>query len=101
MPVKGYDFFAMALGVQEEMYCRVCNTKCEVERSAYGPTDFASAMLKASRYHDRFVCPHTGEPWHARALRLVTEMQETPSKTLAVLMSQDLLDLLRRNGIAA
>jgi len=94
---KGYDFFFRDPGTVDEIRCRVCGTKCRVERNAYGPTGWAAAMAKHSCYHDKFTCPHRDKEWHKNALKLVKAIEETPSKRLAKLMRKDLEDLLREN----
>jgi hypothetical protein len=66
-------------------------------RNVFGPTGFVSAMAKRFRAHDEFVCPHTDEAWHDKALQLAIAINETPSKRLAELMRADLDDLLQEN----
>ena len=99
MPTKGYDYFIADPGT-EEKHCRVCGTKCEASRNVYGPTGFAAAMAQDVRLHDMFVCPHAGQVWHDQALRLVLAIEDTPSKRVASLMKQDLVDLLQEHGIS-
>ncbi|MBI4184732.1 MAG: hypothetical protein HY521_12130 [Proteobacteria bacterium] len=97
MARTGFDFFISEPNSTDEMFCRVCDSKCRVTRNVFGPTGFASAMAKQFRVHDEFVCPHTDKPWHDRALQLAIAIAETPSKRLAALMKADLDDLLREN----
>jgi hypothetical protein len=94
--LKGYDFFFRDPGTVDEICCRVCGAKCRVERNAYGPTGWAAAMAKHSCYHDKFTCPHGGEEWHEKALKLVEAINETPSRTIARLMKLDLKRILRK-----
>ena len=54
-------------------------------------------MANKIRDHDKFVCPHTDEPWHENALQLVIAIDETPSKRLADLMRADLHDILNEH----
>ena len=100
MPTKGYDFFITDLGAEEEKFCRVCKTKCEAQRNMYGPTGFAAAMAKDFRFHDMFVCPQAGQDWHDEALRLVLAIEDTPSKRIASLMTQDLDDILKEHALS-
>ena len=51
-------------------------------------------MANKFTYHDEFVCLHTDEPWHEKALQLAIAIDETPSKRLADLMRADLQDIL-------
>lgn len=92
-----FDFFISELNSTDEKFCRVCSSKCMVTRNVFGPTGFVSAMAKRFRSHDEFVCPHTDEPWHDKALQLAIAIDETPSKRLAELMRADLHDLLEEN----
>jgi hypothetical protein len=100
MPTQGYDFFIMDPGVETEKSCRVCSTVCEPRRNVYGPTNVASAIATDFRFHDIFVCPHAGQPWHDRALRLVAAIDDTPSKRIAALMALDLDDILKEHHIS-
>lgn len=97
MARAGFDFFISEPNSADERSCRVCGSRCRVARNVFGPTGFVSAMAKQFRAHDEFVCPHTDEAWHDRALQLAIAIDETPSKRLAKLMREDLDDLLREN----
>jgi len=79
--------------------CQVCGTTCNVQRDQVGPTGWAEAMGKGGLQHDYFYCPHAGKYWHQKALQIVQVVEETPSKRVAALMRQDLVDLLVENGI--
>ena len=57
-------------GTVQEMFCKVCGSKCLVFRNEYGPTSWASAMAKRYRWHDEFCCPHIEEDWHDEACQL-------------------------------
>lgn len=94
MAQKGYDFFIAEPNSGEEKFCRVCNSRCKSTQNVFGPTGFISAMANKFTYHDEFVCPHTDEPWHEKALQLAIAIDETPSKRLADLMRADLQDIL-------
>ena len=94
MSKKGYDFFVAEANSGEGRECLVCGTECRASRNVYGPTGFASAMSKSSIKHDRFVCPHTDEGWHQKALRLVIAIYETPSMRIAEIMKSDLNAML-------
>ena len=100
MPTKGYDLFYTEPDEVESMYCKVCGSPCDVERSLHGPTGWASAMAQRGIWHDRFICPHAGKEWHARALEIFMQKEETASKRVAALMRQDLEEILRENGIS-
>ena len=97
MAQKGHDFFIAEPDSGEERHCRVCNAPCKAMRNVFGPTGFVSAMAKKFTYHDEFVCPHTDEPWHQKALQLMVAIDDTPSKRLADLMRADLLDILNEH----
>ena len=97
MAQKGYDFFIAEPNSGEARHCRVCNAPCKAMRNVFGPTGFVSAMAKKFTYHDEFVCPHTDEPWHQKALQLAVAIDGTPSKRLADLMRADLQDILNEH----
>jgi hypothetical protein len=98
MPTKGYDVFYTEPDTVDEMYCKVCSTLCDVERSVIGPTGFAESLAMRGHWHDRFVCPHAGKSWHEKALQLAIEIDQTYSKRLAALIRLDLEVILRENG---
>ena len=96
---NGVDVFFLEPGTAQEMYCRVCHSKCDVRRDVYGPTGFAMAVGKKKKLHDVFTCPHAQEGWHDQALALKRAIEETPSKSVAALMRQDLAELLAEQGL--
>lgn len=98
MSMKNYDVFYTEPNTVDEMFCKVCGTRCEVERGLFGPTSWAEAQAEGGHWHDRFICPHSCKPWHETAVDLYFEMEETPSKRIAELMRLDLEDLLREHG---
>jgi hypothetical protein len=98
MAHKNFEIFQTAPDTVEEMFCRVCDTRCNVERSIIDSTCFVEAMAKRGHWHDRFECPHIGKQWHEQALKLCLEIDRTPSKRLAELMRRDLNDILVENG---
>jgi len=96
---NGVDVFFLEPGTAQEMYCRVCGSKCDVRRDVYGPTSFAMAMGQKKKLHDVFTCPHVEEAWHHQALQLQRAIEEMPSKSVANLMRQDLQELLQEQGL--
>lgn len=99
MSEKGYDSFVTEPGKQEEMHCKVCGSLCDVERGVLGPTSFMEAMGRRGKMHDMFQCPYSEQPWHKQALRLVKEIEKSPSPRLIELMRQDLEDILKAYGL--
>jgi uncharacterized protein YbcC (UPF0753/DUF2309 family) len=97
MAQAGYDFFIGEPNSGETRQCRVCGSACRIVPNVYGSTGFMSTMAKRFAYHDEFVCPHTDNAWHEHALRLAIAIDETPSKSIAKMMRDDLADLLREN----
>ena len=97
MAQKGYDFFIGERNSGEEKTCRVCNSHCKSTRNVFGPTGFVSTRATKVTYHDEFVCLHTDEPWHEKALQLAIAIDDTPSKRLADLMRADLQDILNEH----
>ncbi|MFC1879097.1 hypothetical protein ACFLZW_04220 [Chloroflexota bacterium] len=96
--MKGYDVFFETPGEVTERICQVCGTTCLVERDEVGPTSWTSAMGKLDIVHDCFHCPNSNHPWHRQALELVQAIEKMPSKRVAALMRDDLLDLLNEHG---
>lgn len=94
MTKKGFDYFVAESNSGEVRECLVCGEECLASINVYGPMGFVSAMSKRSTRHDRFMCPHTAEEWHHKALRLKIAINETPSMRFAELMKGDLEDLL-------
>lgn len=95
--MKGYDIFYEPPGTVNRRMCQVCGTECQVKRRQIGPTSWAGALAKIETLHDYFFCPHSEQPWHAQALALVQAIESTPSKRIAALMQEDLMDLLNEH----
>ncbi len=93
MAYKEYDLFFTAPGEVGQIACKICRTTCTVHRDRYGPTGFAAAMGGLSRKHDLFECPNKDLGWHQQALRLVIELETTPSPRIAALMKKDLEEI--------
>ena len=98
--MKNYDTFFETPGSTQEKQCRVCGALCKVERDRSGPTSWAAAMGKIETEYDYFICPNINRPWHEQALELVKAIEATPSKRVAELMKEDLMDLLREQGLS-
>lgn len=96
--MKGYDVFYETPGAVAQRTCQVCGAKCRVEHDRLGPTGWAAALGKSNALHDYFYCPNAGQAWHEQALELVQAIESTPSKRIAALMQQDLIDLLKEHG---
>ena len=96
--MKGYDTFYETPGTVDRRICQVCGTVCLVRRNQIGPTSWAGAMANAETAHDYFFCPHSKEPWHEQAVALLQAIENTPSKRIAALMQEDLVDLLTEHG---
>jgi len=94
-----YERFYRDPGTTQKMNCRVCGTICVVERDVYGPANFGMAMAKVKDLYDVFTCPHTSKEWHEKALALVIEIERSPSNRIIELMTLDLEDLLKENGM--
>jgi hypothetical protein len=71
-----------------EVVCRVCGTPCD------------SPDCQSSQNPEYFQCPHASEDWHELAWRLWVEIERTPSRRVAELMTMDLADILKENGKA-
>jgi hypothetical protein len=96
---QGYDIFYKTPGETDTVYCRICGALCDVKRDYFGPAGFEMAIAEISDLYDVFTCPHTGEKWHDKAVKLVLAIEETPSKRLADLMRLDLEELIKESGV--
>ncbi|HPH98167.1 MAG TPA: hypothetical protein PKW33_18555 [Anaerolineaceae bacterium] len=94
---KDYDLFYETPGTVNEKNCPICGALCHVKRNVITASGYVAAMAHAVSPYDVFTCPNAETPWHDKAVRLVQEMEETPSKRLADLMRLDLEDLLKEN----
>jgi len=91
---KGYDYFAYDPGEQNSMNCQLCGSVMDVTRNVYGPTSFGEAMGHGSHKHDEFRCPHTREEWHAKALNIIIEAEETASDRLAGMLKEEAQEII-------
>ena len=96
---NGVEIFFLEPGTQEEMFCKVCSSKCDVRRNVYGPTSFAMAMGKKKKLHDVFTCPNAGKERHGSAGKLTQEIEATASETVANLKRKDLEKLLDEQAL--
>jgi hypothetical protein len=51
-------------------------------------------MSGSKSLHDAFSCPHAGEDWHDKAIKLIQEHENTSSKRVKDLILQDINDVL-------
>ena len=91
---RGYDIIYTEPGAFEDVRCRVCGAVCDERRDMPTTAGFAGSAAGPSRLRDVFTCPHAATEWHVLTLKLVQEIERTPSKRLAELMRLDLRDLL-------
>ena len=91
---KGYDIIEAEPGAFESLRCRVCGATCDVKRDLPSQAGFAASPASPGKLRDVFTCPHAATEWHVQALKLVQEIERTPSKRIAELMRLDLRDLL-------
>jgi hypothetical protein len=91
---KGYDIIYAEPGTLGEVRCQVCGAACDERRGVPASAGFAESISGSKRIRDVFTCPHAATEWHVLALKLVQEIERTPSKRIAELMRLDLRDLL-------
>ena len=96
-PHKGYDFYMVKPDVREEMYCRVCGSKCDSSKGVEGHVSMATSMAGIKVKHDQFTCPHYEVEWHYKAYKLLKEIEKTESKSVSELIRQDLDEILKEN----
>jgi hypothetical protein len=95
MYTTGIDVFAIVPRAhQEKMFCRACQSECDVKRDQYGAISWAGSMARTSHKHDLFTCPHAGKDWHNTAVRLLQEMEATASDRLHNIMALDLEEVV-------
>jgi len=97
MPHLGADIIYTEPGTHDYQACLVCGTPMQVQRSATGPTSFASALAGKQALHDRWTCPHMKEEWHTMAYELARSIPLERSPTLAAIRRLDLDRLLASN----
>ena len=96
---KGYDVFFTLPNTADHKLCKVCNSECNVERNVLGPTGHLSAMTGNHTRHDSFRCSNIGKDWHDKAVKLVMAINDTPSKSIAAVMSKDLQGVLKQHSL--
>jgi len=97
MAQANYDFFICEGNSGEHRKCRVCGDKCRVTRNVFGPTNYISAIAKKPTRHDSFICPHSDDTWHRKALKIAVAIDQNPSKRISEMMKSDLADLVQEN----
>lgn len=103
MASHGYGLFSTEPNAHQSLKCNICGAECLVERNLPVPLGFAAGMAgldkkPRDKFYDRFSCPDLKKKWHKQSVRLVKEIEKTPSKRIAHLMQQDLEDLLHENN---
>ena len=93
----GLTVFNKAPDEKEEMYCNVCNSKCEVKRNVYWFRDFASAMAKHKSRFDQFLCPHAEEEWHQKLEKLVKQKRENHSTKIDQMLQEEIAEIKAEN----
>ena len=91
---RGYDFYMIKPDRRDEVYCRVCGTKCDFSKGVESPVSMATSMAGIKVKHDQFTCPHYDEEWHYKAYKLLKELEETESKGVSKLIREDLDEIL-------
>lgn len=99
MATQGYGFFITEPSAHQSLECNICGAECLVERNLPIKSGFIAGMGGLDKPRDEFSCPNLKKKWHKQAVKLVKEIEKTPSKRLAQLMQQDLEDLLHENNI--
>ena len=103
MATQGYGLFTTEPNAHQSLKCNICGAECLVERKLPVPLGFVAGMAgldkkPPDKFYDKFSCPDLKKKWHKQAVKLVKEIEKTPSKRLAQLMQQDLEDLLHENN---
>ena len=89
----GLTVFNTVPGEKEEMYCNVCDSKCEVKRNILDYKDFGSAMAKKKTRFDRFKCPHAEEEWHQNLENLVKQKKENHSTKIDQMLQEEIEEI--------
>jgi hypothetical protein len=93
----GLTVFNISPGEKEEMYCNVCESKCEVKRDVYWFKDFASAIAKKKTRFDQFICPHAEEKWHQKLEKIVVQRRENQSSKIDQLLQEEIEEIKAEN----
>jgi hypothetical protein len=100
MREKGYDIFLVSVGPEDQHLdscdCRVCDTRCNVQRDVVGPMSWAGSIAGCKTKHDMFTCPHSNEQWHDHALSLLKAAEGMPSPTIEKIMRKDLKAIVKK-----
>ncbi len=90
---KGLTSFNKAPGEKEEMYCNVCDSKCEVKRNILDYKDFGSAMAKKKTRFDHFFCSHAEEEWHKNLENLVKQKRDNYSTKIDQMLQEEIEEI--------
>lgn len=82
-------------GTVDEATCHTCGAPCEIIRNKVGPTCYAQTVGNRKSQHDQIRCPHRGEDWHNRAVRLQRAIHDHPSERLKAIMREELEALIQ------
>ena len=86
----GLTVFNKTPGTTKEMYCNVCESKCEVKRNISGYKNFGSAMAKKKTRFDQFFCPHADKEWHQKLEKLVKQKRENYSTKIEQMLQEEI-----------
>ncbi|MCB9000318.1 MAG: hypothetical protein H6540_09700 [Bacteroidales bacterium] len=98
MSKLGYDLFIEEANSSRKHTCNVCGAATEVNVAVDVARNFVNALRKSLEICDLHKCPHSEKQWHVTALKLIEEIEKTPSKSIAEIMRKDLLEILSENG---
>ena len=93
----GLTVFNISPGEKEDMYCSVCDSRCEVRRNVFWFKDFGSAVAKKKTRFDQFICPHAEEEWHQKLEKLVIQKRENHSSKIDQLLQEEIKDIKIEN----
>ncbi len=93
----GLTVFNTAPGEKKEMYCNVCESRCEVKRNILDYKDFGSAMAKKKTRFDQFLCPHAKKEWHQKLEKLVEQKRENYSTKIDQMLQEEIEDIKAEN----
>ena len=90
----GADCFIFSPGEIGNVSCKICHTRCHVQRNIEGRRIKYISGTGLDKTHDKFYCPKSDNAWHKKGVKLYVESQRTESKRISELIKKDIDDIL-------
>ena len=93
----GADCFIFGPGEIRDVNCKICHTRCHVQRNIEGRRIKYVSGTGLDKTHDKFYCPKSDNAWHKKGVKLYVESDRTESKRISELIKKDIDDILNSN----